>query len=138
MPLWYALIDLEPLFSILLWTRLYLTKGETYVKILERVKSSPLFRSHIYTPPAPPYSQHRYPRGVNLDGSDAITPPSSLLFSSAVKLKEFYLHPKRLLFLSHFVFPNLTFELSVVSMEGFRDSQLLDSWKPHPRCERCV
>ena len=64
---------------------------------------------------------------ITPDTPDTITLPSPPLFSNAVNLQEFRLHSERSPFLDHFAIPSLTsFELSVVSAEDFRASQLLD------------
>ena len=68
-----------------------------------------------------------------VDSSRTITPLSPPLFSNAVNLQEFRLHSESLPLLNHFVFPSLTFfELSVVSQERFRASQLLDFLEASP------
>jgi hypothetical protein len=54
-------------------------------------------------------------------------PPRPPLFSDAVNLKNFVLRSEGTPFLNHFAFPNLTtFELSVLPMEDFLISQLLE------------
>ena len=64
--------------------------------------------------------------------SDATIPPS-LLFSDAVDLREFKLCSTGSPFLNLFVFPNLTsLELSIIQVEGFRASQLLDFLEASP------
>jgi len=66
-------------------------------------------------------------------GSDMGASLSHTLFSEATGLKEFRLHSETSPFLSRFVFPNLTsFELSVILMEEFRVSELLDFLEASP------
>ena len=70
---------------------------------------------------------------ITPDTPDAITLPSPPLFSNAVNLQEFRLDSESLPFLDHFAFPSLTsFELSMVSAEDFRASQLLDFLEASP------
>ena len=70
---------------------------------------------------------------IKHDGSGAIVPPSLLLFSNAVNLREFRwrsVGPPS--FNNHFVFPNLTsFDLSMARVE-FHASRLLDFLKASP------
>ena len=69
---------------------------------------------------------------IRPDSSDAMIPPS-LLFSSAVNLQEFRLDSRCPPLLNCFAFPNLAlFELSVVQVEGFRASLLLDFLEASP------
>ena len=62
-----------------------------------------------------------------------VTSPLHPLFNGAVSLKGFRLHLERSPLLNHFGFPNNTsFELSVVSAEGFRNLELLDFLETSP------
>ena len=69
----------------------------------------------------------------NLDGTDAMTPPTLPLFSNAVNLREFSLHSEGSPFIDCFVFPNLTrFELVAAPAEVGFPTSLLDFLEASP------
>ena len=77
--------------------------------------------------------------GVDLYGTDAMTPPPFSLFSNAANLQELSLYSDLPPPLNHFDFPNLTFfELSALS-GGLQASQLLDFLEASPMLQAvCV
>jgi hypothetical protein len=67
------------------------------------------------------------------NGPTVMTPPSLPLFAGAINLKELHLRSDGLLFLDHFIFPNLTIlKLSTMAEEGVSGSQLLNFLEASP------